>query len=121
VRAAERRPARCLAGGGETMSLRIFIARDSGALAVGADQVAVAFADAAVRRGLALEIVRTGSRGLYWLEPLVEVATSKGRVAYGPVTTADVPSVLDAVMQDGPHALALGLTEQVPWLRRQTR
>jgi formate dehydrogenase iron-sulfur subunit len=103
------------------MSLRIFIPRDSGALAVGADQVAAAFADAAKRRSAALEIVRTGSRGLYWLEPLVEAATAKGRIAFGPVELADVAGVLDAIMQDKPHPLALGPSDEIPWLKRQTR
>jgi formate dehydrogenase iron-sulfur subunit len=103
------------------MSLRIFIPRDSGARAVGADQIAATFADAAKRRGAALEIVRTGSRGLYWLEPLVEAATAKGRIAFGPVELADVAGVLDAIMQDKPHPLALGLSDEIPWLKRQTR
>jgi len=103
------------------MSLRIFIPRDSGALAVGADEVAAAFAEAASRRGLALEIVRTGSRGLYWLEPLVEVAMPKGRVGYGPVAVADVAGVLDAATQGTRGPLALGLADEIPWLRRQTR
>ena len=60
------------------MNLRLFIPKDSTALALGADRVARAFAAAAERRGLALDIVRTGSRGLYWLEPLVEVGARRG-------------------------------------------
>jgi formate dehydrogenase iron-sulfur subunit len=104
------------------MSARIFIARDAGALAVGADEVAAAVASAAARRGLALDIIRTGSRGLYWLEPLVEVATPAGRVAYGPVTPDDVDALLDAdLLQGGSHPLRLGLTDEIPWLKRQTR
>ena len=70
------------------MSVRLFIPRDAGALAVGADEVAAAIEQAARSRDLALEIVRTGSRGLYWLEPMVEVATPAGRIAYGPVAAA---------------------------------
>jgi formate dehydrogenase iron-sulfur subunit len=103
------------------MSQRIFIPRDAGAVAVGADEVALAFEKAAVQRGITIEIVRTGSRGLYWLEPLVEVATAKGRIAFGPATEADVAALLDAILADGPHALRLGLTEEIPWLKRQTR
>ena len=52
---------------------------------------------------------------------MVEVATSQGRVAFGPVTAADVPSVFDAMASDGPHALRLGLADEIPWLKRQTR
>ena len=103
------------------MTLRIFIPRDAGAVAVGADEVAIAFEETATKRGVALEIVRTGSRGLYWLEPMVEVATVKGRIAFGPVTTADVASVLDAMTADGPHLLRRGVAEEIPWLKRQTR
>ena len=101
--------------------MRIFVPRDAGAVAVGADEVALALEQAAAKRGIAIEIVRTGSRGLYWLEPMIEVATRKGRVAFGPVTEADVASVLDAMTADGPHALRLGVAEEIPWLKRQTR
>ena len=73
------------------MSLRVFIPLDAGAVAVGADDVAAALTQAAKARNIAIDIIRTGSRGLYWLEPMVEVATSAGRVAFGPVTSADVP------------------------------
>ena len=58
------------------MSLRIFVPRDAGAVAVGADEVALVLGLAAGKRGIEIEIVRTGSRGLYWLEPMIEVATS---------------------------------------------
>ena len=72
------------------MSARIFIPADSTALAVGAEAVARAHRDAGARAALDVEIVRTGSRGLFWLEPLVEVETPEGRVGYGPVDAADV-------------------------------
>ena len=103
------------------MKMRIFVPRDAGAIAVGADDVATALEWAAAKAGIAVEIVRTGSRGLYWLEPMVEVATSQGRVAFGPVTATDAPSVFDAMTTGGSHPLLLGLTEQIPWLKRQTR
>ncbi len=67
------------------MSVRVFVSADSSALSVGADLVADAIRDEARRRGLDIELVRTGSRGLFWLEPLVEVETAAGRVGYGPV------------------------------------
>jgi formate dehydrogenase iron-sulfur subunit len=68
-----------------------------------------------------MEIVRTGSRGLYWLEPMIEVATPKGRVAFGPVTAADAASVLETMISDGAHPLRLGIADEIPWLKRQTR
>ncbi len=103
------------------MTMRIFVSRDAGAIAVGADEVAQALEQAASNRGTAVEIIRTGSRGLYWLEPMVEVATAKGRVAFGPVTEADVGSVLESMVTEAPHPLRLGITDEIPWLKRQTR
>src|SRR5689334_8288623 len=103
------------------MSLRVFIPLDAGAVAVGADSVAAALAQAAGARGITIEIVRTGSRGLYWLEPVVEVGTPAGRVAFGPVRVSDVASLLDSVTGNGQHPLRLGITDEIPWLKRQTR
>ena len=105
-----------------TNTTTLYVPRDSAALALGADAVAAAIRDEAARRGLSVALVRNGSRGLFWLEPLVEVATPAGRVAYGPVTPADVPGLFDAgFLQGGAHALGQGLTEQIPYLARQER
>ncbi len=103
------------------MSLRIYIPGDSGAVAVGADEVAAALAAAAATRKLDIEIVRTGSRGLYWLEPMLEVETPQGRIAYGPVEAGDAAALLDAVQGDGAHKLRLGAPDDIPFLKRQTR
>jgi formate dehydrogenase iron-sulfur subunit len=103
------------------MTLRIFVSCDAGAVAVGADEVALVLGLAADKRGIEIDIVRTGSRGLYWLEPMIELATPQGRIAFGPVSEFDAGSVLDAMTSDGPHPLRLGLTEDIPWLKRQTR
>lgn len=103
------------------MTMRIFIPRDAAAVAVGADEVALAFEQAAAARGAAVEIVRNGSRGLCWLEPMVELSTTQGRIAFGPVTPADVPALLDAMAGNGQHVLRLGVTDEIPWLKRQTR
>jgi formate dehydrogenase iron-sulfur subunit len=101
---------------------RVFVPRDSGALSVGAEAVARAIAAEAVLRGAAVELVRNGSRGLYWLEPFVEVETPGGRIAYGPVTEADVPGLFQAGFLEGrPHALRLGLPEELPYLAKQER
>jgi formate dehydrogenase iron-sulfur subunit len=103
------------------MTLRLFIPGDAGAVAVGADEVTLALEQAASDRSIQVEVVRTGSRGLYWLEPMVEVATPQGRVAFGSVAVADAPALLDAVTGDGPHPKRLGLADEIPWLKRQTR
>jgi formate dehydrogenase iron-sulfur subunit len=89
---------------------------------MGAEAVADAIAAEARRRGLDLTIVRNGSRGLYWLEPMVEVATPAGRIAYGPVSAADVAGLFDAgFVTGGSHRLALGPAEEIPYLKRQER
>ena len=103
------------------MTLRLYIPLDAAALAVGADEVAAGIKAAAARRNVAIDIIRTGSRGLYWLEPMVEAETPAGRVAYGPVTPADAEGLLTALLADGAHRLRLGPTEDIPWLKRQTR
>src|ERR1700724_63937 len=103
------------------MKLRIFVSCDAGAVAVGADEVALVLALAADKRGIDIEIVRTGSRGLYWLEPMIEVATPKGRVAFGPGTQFDAHSLVAGVINDGAQPLRLGITDEIPWLKRQTR
>jgi formate dehydrogenase iron-sulfur subunit len=104
------------------MSTRIYVPRDAGALAVGAEDVAAAVAKEAQHLGVEIELIRTGSRGLYWLEPMVEVATPQGRIAYGPVTPQDVKGLYAAGLVDGKaHPLRLGLAEDLPWLKRQTR
>jgi formate dehydrogenase iron-sulfur subunit len=101
--------------------MRVYVPRDAGAVAVGADDVALTLEQVASRRGIAIETIRTGSRGLYWLEPMVEIATPKGRVAFGPVGCGDIVSLVDAFASDGPHPLRLGVAEDIPWLKRQTR
>jgi formate dehydrogenase iron-sulfur subunit len=109
------------------MTIKIYIPRDSSALSMGADKVAVAITDEAKKRGKDVEIIRNGSRGLYWLETMVEVLTDQGRVAYGPVKAKDVSSLFDADFLNGmssnasAHALCLGLTEEIEWLKQQQR
>jgi formate dehydrogenase iron-sulfur subunit len=103
------------------MTLRLFVPLDAAALAVGADRVAAAIKAAAAGRQVAVDMIRTGSRGLYWLEPLVEAETPAGRIAYGPVAPADAEGLLAALLADGAHKLRLGPTEDIPWLKRQTR
>jgi formate dehydrogenase iron-sulfur subunit len=100
----------------------VYVPCDSAALAVGADAVAARIAQEATARGVDVHIVRNGSRGLFWLEPLVEVATPAGRVAYGPVAPSDVPGLFDAgLATGGAHPLCHGPTGAIPYLARQQR
>lgn len=96
--------------------LKLFLPRDSVARAVGAEQVAAALAHEAGRRQLPLELRRTSSRGLYWLEPLLEVEDAAGRrLGFGPLAEQDVPALLDALAADATiHPLALQLPSVLP-------
>ena len=106
--------------------MRIFVPCDAAAIAVGADAVANAIeahiAAEKSRRRLDAEVIRNGSRGLFWLEPLVEVETPAGRVAYGPVSADNVEELFESGLLEGkPHPLCLGLTEEIPYLKTQER
>ncbi len=101
------------------MSVTVYVPRDAAALALGADKVARALA---AKAGDEVKIVRNGSRGLFWLEPMIEVVTDEGRVAYGPVRPADVDGLLAAgLLQGGAHRLRLGKPEDIPYLAKQSR
>jgi formate dehydrogenase iron-sulfur subunit len=103
------------------MTARLYVPADAAALAVGADDVALALAAAAARIGRSVEIVRTGSRGAFFLEPLVEVETASGRVGFGPVAAGDVESLVADGLLDGIGARSLGLVKDIPFLKAQTR
>jgi formate dehydrogenase iron-sulfur subunit len=104
------------------MTVKLYLPRDAAARSMGADGVARVIEETARARKLDLQLVRTGSRGLLWLEPLLEVETPQGRVGYGPVTTANVASLLsDAVLKGGAHPLCIGLVEQHPYFASQQR
>jgi formate dehydrogenase iron-sulfur subunit len=105
---------------------RIYVPRDSAALALGADALADAIAREAAQRGIAIELIRNGSRGLLWLEPLVEVATPRGRVGYANVDAADVVSLFDAGFVDASfdgsaHPRHVGIVDEIPYLQKQQR
>ena len=103
------------------MSVKLFIPDDAAALSIGADKVAAALAGEAKRLGIDLHIVRNGSRGMLWLEPLVEWESTDGRMAFGPVRLGDASALLAAILGDGRHPLALGPTEEIPYLKHQER
>ena len=104
------------------MSITVYVPRDSAALSVGADAVADAIVRGAAAARTEVRLVRNGSRGMFWREPLVEVATPAGRIAYGPVAVADVPGLFAAgFLQGGAHALRLGPVAELAWLQKQTR
>jgi formate dehydrogenase iron-sulfur subunit len=104
------------------MTAVVYVPRDSSAVSLGADAVAEAIRHESAARQLDMKIVRNGSRGMFSHEPMVEVATSGGRIAYGPVAARDVGSLFDASFFDGrEHRLRLGVAEEILWLKSQTR
>lgn len=102
--------------------ITVFVPGDSAALSVGADSVAAAIVAEATRRQTPVRMVRNGSRGLLWLEPLVEVECPSGRLAYGPVSVADVGGLFEAgFLAGGAHKMLLGPVAEIPAFKRQTR
>ena len=102
--------------------IRLFLTRDSAALAVGADDVAQAISAEAQARKVDVTLSRTSSRGLLWLEPFVEVETPSGRVGYGPVSAEDVKGLFDGGFLEGAvHPLCQGKTDDIPFLKNQER
>jgi formate dehydrogenase iron-sulfur subunit len=106
-------------------ALKIYVPRDAAARSMGADATANAIAAEAARRGLEIQLIRNGSRGLLWLEPLVELEVAGGRHAYGPVQARDAASLLEALQAAGDrapeHPLAQGPTGEIPYFKRQQR
>jgi formate dehydrogenase iron-sulfur subunit len=103
-------------------TVKIYVPRDAAACSVGADQTAAAIFAGAKQRGIDIELKRNGTRGMLWLEPMVEVVTPAGRIAYGPVGAHDVEGLFAAnFTAGGMHALRLGPTDEIPYFKNQER
>ena len=103
-------------------SVRVFVPRETSALSLGADEVAASIVATGVGRRLEIDLVRNGSWGMSWLEPLIEVVVDGRRIAYGPVTADEVAGLFDAgFLSGGDHPLKLGPTTEIPYLRNQDR
>ncbi len=102
--------------------ITVYVPGDSAAASVGANEVAAALEREAALTGRQIRLVRNGTRGMLWLEPLVEIDTDRGRVGYGPVVAEDVGDLIAAGMLEGaPNELCLGVIEDLPWMRDQQR
>ncbi|MGE4328464.1 MAG: formate dehydrogenase beta subunit [Pseudodonghicola sp.] len=95
--------------------MKIYVPLDSAARALGADDLAEAIAAEAQARGIEIELIRNGTRGMVWLEPLVEIEDKGQRLAYGPLSAADVPALFDGKIE------TLGRVEDIPFFAHQTR
>ena len=102
-------------------ALRLFLPLDSIAVSLGADDVVDALKFEAAKRKYDLTIVRTGSRGMHWLEPLLEIERSGSRVGYANVAESDAAALLDAIAGDGDHEKFVGPVEEIPFFKNQTR
>lgn len=98
--------------------MKIYVPADAAARALGADSVAAAIASHAGLNGQDVTIVRNGTRGMIWLEPMVEVETPEGRMGFGPMTPEDVPALFADLSA---HPKALGLVSEIPFFKSQTR
>jgi len=96
--------------------MKVYVPRDAAARALGADEVARAIEAEAASRGIDITLIRNGSRGMIWLEPLVEVDVDGTRHGFGPMAPGDVAGLFD-----GDHPKALGPVEDIPFLAGQTR
>jgi formate dehydrogenase iron-sulfur subunit len=101
---------------------RIYVPGDTGACSVGADAVADAIRALIAQHAVDASVVRTGSRGAYWLEPLVELETDGGRLGFANISAAQVPQLFHGgALPDATHALTVGMVDDIPWLRDQRR
>ena len=106
----------------DTQAIKVFVPRETAALSMGADDVVDAIRDHAGKSGCNIDLIRNGSRGMSWLEPLVEVQQGNKRFAYGPVSAEDVAGLFEAdFLECGSHDLALGETEDIQYLKSQQR
>jgi formate dehydrogenase iron-sulfur subunit len=104
------------------VTVTVYVSRDASALSLGAEAVARSIREHAQQQRVDLKLIRNGSRGLFWLEPLVEVETSAGRIGYGPVAAKDVAGLFSAkFLEGGAHALRIGVVDELPYLATQQR
>lgn len=104
-------------------TVKLYVPRDTTTIALGADEVAARLQSSIDTQGLPVTIVRNGSRGLYYLEPMLELETDAGRIAFGPIQVADVETFLASKpwLHPSKHPDYLGLTEDIPFLKQQQR
>ena len=102
--------------------VKVFVPRETSSVSVGADEVALAIAQQAKKNGASIQLIRNGSWGACWLEPLVEVEVDGTRIAYGNVDAGDVPELFDAgLLEGGAHDKRLGPTNEIDYLISQDR
>ncbi len=100
--------------------LELFLSSDSASVAMGAEKIAeeILENDSGI-----FSLTRTGSRGLYHLEPILEVNIEGERHGFGPLECADVLDVLNSILDGNPqsHSLYLGDINKHPEMVNQQR
>lgn len=101
--------------------ITVYVPCDTTAVSLGADRVARRLAQEC--RDQPVDIVRNGSRGAFWLEPMLEVEAGGQRIAYGPVRPEYIPRLLEEGMLAGStrSSLCLGVVDDIPFLKKQQR
>jgi len=103
-------------------STKIFIPRDTASISMGGDEVAIIIEEIAQKEKKEVTIIRNGSWGMSWLEPLIEIEIEGHRVAYGPISETDVIDLFEAdFLKGGSHPLKLGNTNDIAYLKNQQR
>jgi formate dehydrogenase iron-sulfur subunit len=99
------------------MTTRVYVPSDSTARSLGADAIALSLK----ALPLELDIVRNGSRGLHWLEPLLEIETDAGRIGFPNCREQDVPALFAGGAPDSASRGCIGAVEDHPYLKKQQR
>lgn len=104
--------------------IRIYVPMDTAAVAAGANALVPAIEKMAAAQGQSVEIIRNGTHGMLWLEPLVEIVVNSQRLAFGPVQLSDLDGLFAANWLTGQaldHPLCQGHTFDIPYLKNQER
>ena len=102
--------------------IKVFVPIDDAACSVGANEVAQELETQAKSRNIEIELIRNGSRGMLWLEPLVEVEIENKRYGFANIDETKVKELFDTnFLTDKSHKLSIGEVENHEWLKNQTR
>ncbi|MFM8212428.1 MAG: formate dehydrogenase beta subunit [Actinomycetes bacterium] len=102
--------------------IKVFVPIDDAACSVGANEVAQEIQNQAKSKNIEIEIIRNGSRGMLWLEPLVEVEIENVRYGYANVEESKVKELFESnFLTNKTHPLSIGEVDNHEWLKNQTR
>ena len=94
--------------------MRVFIPQDSISIALGADLIAKKIAQSGH------EIIRNSSRGLHFLEILIEVEIDGARHGFGPISTNEIEDLIASNFAKS-HPKYLGIVDELKLIKSQNR